>query len=49
MLGRQHSLFYSQDVAEQGLANRDFVVLASDGLWDVLSNQEVGGLYRSRV
>jgi len=29
------------DLAEQQLEDRDFVVMASDGLWDVLSNQEV--------
>ena len=29
------------DVSEIGLSDHDFVVLASDGLWDVISNQEV--------
>jgi serine/threonine protein phosphatase PrpC len=29
------------DVVDQTLSHRDFVVMASDGLWDVLSNQEV--------
>jgi serine/threonine protein phosphatase PrpC len=29
------------DLTEQRLEDRDFVVMASDGLWDVLSNQEV--------
>lgn len=29
------------DLAEQQLEDRDFIVMASDGLWDVISNQEV--------
>lgn len=29
------------DLTEQRLEDRDFIVMASDGLWDVLSNQEV--------
>ena len=29
------------DICDQSLGHRDFVVMASDGLWDVLSNQEV--------
>jgi len=29
------------DITEQSLAHRDFIVMASDGLWDVVSNQEV--------
>ncbi len=30
-----------QDVMEQTMGPRDFVVMASDGLWDVLTNHEV--------
>lgn len=29
------------DLTEQELGDRDFIVMASDGLWDVISNQEV--------
>lgn len=29
------------DLTEQQLQDRDFIVMASDGLWDVISNQEV--------
>ena len=29
------------DLSEQQLDDRDFIVMASDGLWDVISNQEV--------
>lgn len=29
------------DLTEQELSDRDFIVMASDGLWDVISNQEV--------
>ena len=28
---------------KQGLGQQDYLVMATDGLWDVVTNEEVGG------